>query len=88
MPSPDPEPLSARSHVARSDRRDRQAVRSPQPLPTATKRVSKKGQFHRPELTTPWQRFHRNLAVRIIFWTLLVVVTAGVVVLALSRFAS
>ncbi|GAA2223038.1 hypothetical protein N1031_01450 [Herbiconiux moechotypicola] len=75
----DPEPVSARAHVSGDSRRSRRSAPAP--------RVSRKGRFHRPELTTPWQKFSGNLAVRIVFAVLLVGVTAGVVWMAISRFA-
>ncbi|WP_368497579.1 hypothetical protein [Herbiconiux sp. A18JL235] len=44
-----------------------------------------RGQFHRPELQTPWERFSRNRIVQVAAGTLLVGGTATLVALALTQ---
>lgn len=72
------QPVSARSHLNHTA----------EPAPRVPKPISKKGEFHRPELYTTWQRLTGNLAFTIAGWSLLVVATAVVVTLAVARFAA
>ncbi|TIH35554.1 hypothetical protein [Subtercola vilae] len=49
------------------------------------KKAHRRGQFYRPELSTPWQRFTHNLAVRVAAVVLVAGGTAALVVAAVTR---
>jgi len=63
----------SREHRGSADRR-RQAREHP------------KGRFHRPELTTPWQKFTGNIVVRVLAVLIVLGGTTALVLLAISRF--
>ncbi|MDO9398163.1 MAG: hypothetical protein Q7T71_16580, partial [Herbiconiux sp.] len=66
--------------TARQEAAKKQASRPRKP-------VASKGEFYRPELHSGWDRFRKNLAVRIIGITVLVAGVVGIVLAAISRFA-
>jgi hypothetical protein len=49
-------------------------------------RADKRGEFYRAELSSNWQRFRENIAVRVSGWVVLVGATGGLVFAAVSRF--
>ena len=55
---------------------------APEPKPP---KAPKRGRFHRPELESNWERVSRNRIVQAVSGTVLLVGTAALVVMALSR---
>jgi hypothetical protein len=84
------EPVPAAALIE-SPRRAAAAEAAPAKQLTAPKqpkadRADKRGEFYRAELSSNWQRFRENIAVRVSGWVVLVGATGGLVFAAVSRF--